>query len=185
MLSMRVSDLPGARGSLRPPALAWGLGGIVLGGVIWLVHRHGDGLYGLVLTYLFPADWHEAVRFLGDQFVQSQARPIVRNMLLGASLVLCSLLLFWLKELLSITFERDAGLKRGPHDEFPIGKQVLEELVVCYTSPRLYFQYKSFECVVGISIKGFLQLAVSPKKNWHTNLIGGRLSGFHSKANAQ
>lgn len=111
----------------------------LLGSVVWLVHRHGEGLYGLLLDYLFPTDWHTAARLLGDRFVVVQAQPILRNMLVGASLMVCSLLLFWLKEALSATFEKDAGLKRAPHEEFPLWMQALEEvkLLVLYVTAQM------------------------------------------------
>jgi hypothetical protein len=139
---------PAAVARMGARSLAWLviyllLAGGVLFGITALVAQHEDGLRGLLLTYLLPTDWHGAARGLFDTFLADQARPLLRNALLGGAMLLVSMLLFPVKEALSKAFERDAGLTDAAHDELPLWMQGYEELkllVVYVTGHMLLFR---------------------------------------------
>ncbi|WP_428261728.1 LEA type 2 family protein [Haliangium sp.] len=119
----------------RLPRAGWswlgaylGAGGLLLGAVTFALHRHQDDLTGLLYSYLFPVDWHGGVDLLREHFFLAQQRVVLINAVITASLLAVTVLLFPLKEWLSASFERHAGLVPEPVHEHPLLVQGWQEL---------------------------------------------------------
>lgn len=127
------------RRSARWLAVYAGLACAVLGSVAAGVIRHREDLRGLLLGYLLPADWHGAAAVVIDNFLAAQTRDVLINAVLGGTLLLISVLLFPVRERLSATYEREAGLAPDDGREFPLWFQALEEgkLVVLYLTAQM------------------------------------------------
>ncbi|RMH44845.1 MAG: hypothetical protein D6689_01645 [Deltaproteobacteria bacterium] len=98
----------------------------VLGAVAWAAGR--GRIRELALAYVFPDSWRGAARFVIDRFFEAQQRAVSDNVVLSGSLALVTVLLFWLKEALSVQFERDARLVPAPMRELPLSVQAWEEI---------------------------------------------------------
>ncbi len=109
-------------------ALYLALASAVLGACAWAIATHREPLRALVLDYLFPASWHDAARFVADRFFAEQQLAIVTNAVIGGSLLLVTVLLFYVQELLSASFEIDDALCDEPIRELPLWMQGWEEL---------------------------------------------------------
>lgn len=101
-------------------------------GVLWLVgsflvSHQGDAV-DLVAAYVFPESWRFAARELVRQLLEGQQRDVLINATIGASLLVVQLLLFWLKEIVSSTFEKEARLTPAPGRDLPLWLQIVEEL---------------------------------------------------------
>jgi len=108
-------------------ALYLSLATAVLGVLVWSVAANRDELRALVLDYLFPESWHYAARFVVDHFFAEQQLAIVINAVIGGSLLLVTVLLFYVKELVSASYETDAKLCDEPIRELPLWMQGWEE----------------------------------------------------------
>lgn len=93
----------------------------------WLLLENQEAIKLTILNYFFPQSWHEISVKLGEFLFESQAKVVIGNSILGASLVVASIFLFPIKEKYSAQFEKDAGYKNGPSQEFPLLLQAWEE----------------------------------------------------------
>ena len=105
-----------------------GLCAVVLGLTAWMIGRSEGFVRGLLLTYLFPESWHDAMGLVVDKFLDRQIRAVLANATIGGSLLMVSLLLFPVKEMLSASFEREAQLIDDPIGEHPLWEQAWEEI---------------------------------------------------------
>jgi len=99
-----------------------------LGG--WLVLRHRGDALALLAAYLFPESWRLVAEQLIERFFENQVRAVLVNAAVSASLGLLALLLFRVKERLSIAVEKQLELSTGPTTEFSLPFQAWEELVL-------------------------------------------------------
>jgi hypothetical protein len=102
--------------------------GAVLWGVAALILQHQGDAVELAAAYLFPESWRFAAREVVRRFFAAQSRDVLVNATIGASLIVVQLALFWLKELVSAAFEREARLTTTPPRELPLWQQAIEEL---------------------------------------------------------
>jgi uncharacterized protein involved in cysteine biosynthesis len=119
----------------RLPRKSWGyfilyltLCALVLGGSGYFIFRSEDLFRDLVLAYLFPESWHPAMGYVADRFLEAQSRIVIANLAVVGSLGLVAILLFPFKEMLSASFEREAGLINDPEEEHPLWEQAWEEI---------------------------------------------------------
>jgi len=117
------------------PARSWGwlalylaLAAAVLGGFGWLVVAHAGALRGAAVRYLFPESWHFAAGYVVDRFLDAQQLAILMNAIIAGSLLLVTVLLFYVKEMLSASFEQGANLTGKPMRELPLWLQAWEEI---------------------------------------------------------
>ncbi len=106
--------------------------------VSWQVFTHEQAIKQLLLDYLFPQSWQGISEKILSYFYEQQAKVVIGNMILGASLVVASIFLFPIKEQFSAKFELDAGYQNGIKEEFPLWEQGLEEarLLILYLSAQ-------------------------------------------------
>ena len=107
-----------------------GAAGAILWAVAALLTRHQGDAVELAASYLFPESWRFAAEELVRRFFAVQSRDILVNATIGASLIVVQLALFWLKELVSAAFEREAHLTTTPPRELPLWQQAFEEVEV-------------------------------------------------------
>ena len=117
------------------PRRTWGyfflylaLCGVVLGGSAYLILDSEDLIRDLLLAYLFPESWHPAMGFVADRYLEAQSRIALANLAVIASLGMVAILLFPFKEMLSASFEREAGLIADEVSEHPLWEQAWEEI---------------------------------------------------------
>lgn len=117
------------------PARSWGwvavylaLAAGVLGVTGWLIVAHAGALRAAVLRYLFPESWHFAAGYVVDRFFEAQQVAILMNAVIAGSLLLVTILLFYVKEMVSASFEEGAGLTGKPIRELPLWMQAWEEI---------------------------------------------------------
>ncbi|MGX5173226.1 hypothetical protein ACUR5C_04255 [Aliikangiella sp. IMCC44653] len=132
--------------NIKAKSFTWMLAYLIAGLVIfslfgWLLLENEIYLKNLLLDYLFPRSWHELSEELLLFFYESQAKAVLGNMIIGASLVVASIFLFPIKEYFSAAFEKEAGYANGPIKEFPLIKQAWEET-------RLLFFYVTAQSVI-------------------------------------
>ena len=96
----------------------------------WLVLRHRADALDALAAYLFPESWRVVAEQLIERFLRSQVRAVLVNAAVSASLDLLALLLFRIKERLSIAVELQLRLTDEPRAEFSLPFQVWEELVL-------------------------------------------------------
>lgn len=108
-------------------ALYLGASALLLGGIGLLLRAHRGDLQALLYAYLFPEGWHGALDLLLEHFFQAQQRVVLINAVITASLVAVTVLLFPVKEWLSASFERHAGLTDQPAREHPLLQQAWQE----------------------------------------------------------
>jgi hypothetical protein len=101
-------------------------------GILWLIGsffvRHEGDAIDLAATYLFPESWRFAAHELIKRFFATQTRDVLVNAIIGGSLVVVQLALFWLKEIVSSAFEKESKLTTSPQRELPLWQQALEEV---------------------------------------------------------
>lgn len=102
--------------------------GVVLGATAWAVVRYEGDLRAGLLSYIFPDSWHFAADWVIDRFFAAQKRMVVINAINAGALILVTISLFWLKELVSASFERHGQLTRHPVSEHPLWEQAWEEV---------------------------------------------------------
>ena len=100
----------------------------VLAVVTYALVTHREVLEQAPLTYLLPADWHDAGRLLLRRLFAQQEDAVVRNAAIAASLMVVQLTLFPLKEQASLALEQDARLIDETIDEHPVWMQAWEEI---------------------------------------------------------
>lgn len=132
-LGLAALEAPTAARRLRTRSAAWlavylGAAAAVLAAVTYAVVTHREVLEQAPLTYLLPADWHDAGRLLLRRLFAQQEDAVVRNAAIAASLMVVQLTLFPLKEQVSLALEQDARLVDEPIDEHPVWMQAWEEL---------------------------------------------------------
>ncbi len=120
---------------VKLPARSWGwlalylsLAAGVLGVFGWLILEHSGALRGAALSYLFPDSWHFAAGYVVDRFFDAQQIAILMNAVIAGSLLLVTILLFYVKERLSASFEEGANLTGRPMHELPLWLQAWEEI---------------------------------------------------------
>jgi MFS family permease len=116
------------RRSWRLLSLYMGLAAAVLAVSAWLIAANKDSLRALALEYLFPESWHFAVRYVIDRFLAEQQFAILANAIVGGSLLLVTVLLFYVKEIVSASYEEDAKLCDEPMEELPLWEQGWQEI---------------------------------------------------------
>jgi uncharacterized protein involved in cysteine biosynthesis len=82
-------------------------GGIIFAGVSWALLHFELDIKRALLDYIFPRSWHELTEPLLIYFYQAQAKVVIGNMILGASLVIASIFLFPVKEMVSARAEQN------------------------------------------------------------------------------
>ncbi len=107
----------------------------------WQMLTHQVEIKQLLLDYLFPTSWHGLSESIVEFFYEKQAKVVIGNMILGASLVIASVLLFPIKEIYSAKFEKDAKYANGDREEFPLWMQALEE-------SKLLLFYLTAQCLI-------------------------------------
>jgi hypothetical protein len=112
---------------------------IVFGLAALLLLNNQDLIRQALFDYLFPSSWHDNVDQLVSIFFESQAKLVLSSMMLGASLVAASILLFPIKEHYSAAFEKDAVFQNSPVEEFSLIRQALEEskLLILYLTAQM------------------------------------------------
>ena len=120
---------------LRLPRRAWALlityiasAAALLYFARWLLLEYEGALTQLVLDYLFPSSWHFAAELVIERYFAAQERVVVINLVIASALMLVTVLLFWLKELVSAAFESDAKLTSKPVQEHPLWEQAWQEI---------------------------------------------------------
>jgi hypothetical protein len=94
-----------------------------------------DGRLGqAAVAWLFPDSWHFVVSGMGEFFFHSQSLQVLVNMAVAGSVVLVSITLFPLKEHLSHSYEKEAGLTAESVKPLPLHIEAWEEtkLVLLY-----------------------------------------------------
>lgn len=110
------------------------LSGALLIGFALLWASQEETLERALFAFLFPADWHGVIDFLLAFVFKAQAQQVVVNVVIFITLTVVSLVFFWVKELLSQSYERDLALTRAEADpraswrEHPVWFQALEEI---------------------------------------------------------
>jgi uncharacterized protein involved in cysteine biosynthesis len=143
--------------SIKPNTLFWLLvylttGLIIFAGCSWALLHFELDIKRALLDYIFPKSWHELTEPLLIYFYQAQAKVVIGNMILGASLVIASICLFPVKEMVSARSERDISRRlanQGNHEHsstlalepLPLREQFLEE-------SRLLFLYLTTQMVI-------------------------------------
>ena len=130
-----------------------------------LLSREGE-LKALALHYLFPDSWDFAAEFVIDRFFAAQHKVILVNALTTVALVVVSLLLFWLKEMVSASFEEGAGLVPESGKELPLLEQGWQEVklflfVIAAQGTIFWIGYRpepSFRTAASVLSYGFLFL---------------------------
>lgn len=134
-MQMITSALRSVLAPFRLPARTWGwvllylaLAAVILGGVgAGLVAYQGQ-LRAAALAHVFPASWIPAAELVLDRFFSLQARTVLINGVLGLSLMVVTIALFWSKELLSASYEKRAGLLAEPMRELTLREQAWQEV---------------------------------------------------------
>jgi hypothetical protein len=80
-----------------------------------------------VMSYVLPADWKVAAKFLVKKVFAQQEQAVITNAALSMSLMIVTITLFPLKEKVSATLEEDAHLLAEPFDEHPLWFEAWEE----------------------------------------------------------
>ena len=106
------------------------LASAILGGAGWAVVAHRGRLLEAAVAYVFPSAWHFTGRKLIERIFEQQARTVVTNALVSASLALVAALLFPITERLSRALELDAELSIAAERPLPIARQIAEELAL-------------------------------------------------------
>lgn len=109
----------------------------IFGGLALLVLFNQVNIKNLLFEYLFPENWHWVTEKLVHFFYQAQTKVVLASMIISASLIVTSALLFPLKEHCSITLERDIHPQQPPR-ALPLWLQALEEskLIVLYIAAQ-------------------------------------------------
>lgn len=100
----------------------------VLGAAAWLLVETEGSLRTALLDYVFPDSWHVPAAWVLDRFFATQQQAVLINALASGSIVLVSVLLFWLKEFVSASYESHGKLTSHPINEHPLWEQGWEEL---------------------------------------------------------
>jgi hypothetical protein len=104
------------------------LAAMLLGLVLLLAEGQGDRLTTLLNHYLFPASWHPFSTTLVQVIIDRIPAGLVANVLVLSTLMMISLVLFPLKEKVSVNTEVRGGLTDGLPAEHPLWFQALEEI---------------------------------------------------------
>lgn len=99
----------------------------ILGIVAYLVVSNRERMMDAVMSYVLPADWKVAAKFLVTKVFAQQEQAVITNAALSMSLMIVTITLFPLKEKVSATLEEDARLLREPFDEHPLWFEAWEE----------------------------------------------------------
>jgi len=125
----------------RLPAASWVFAGFymmacaVLCVVLTATLAANDGRLGeAAVAWLFPESWSFVVSGMGEFFFHSQSLQVLVNMAVAGSVVLVSITLFPLKEQLSHSYEKEAGLTTESVEPLPLHVEAWEEtkLVLLY-----------------------------------------------------
>lgn len=126
---------------LRLPAATWVFAGFymmacaVLCVLLTAALAGNDGRLGqMAVAWLFPESWHFVVSGMGAFFFHSQNLQVLVNMAVAGSVILVSITLFPLKEHLSYSYEKEAGLTAESVKPLPLHVEAWEEtkLVLLY-----------------------------------------------------
>jgi hypothetical protein len=106
----------------------------VLGGTAALLIGYEGHLREALLDYVFPDSWQAPASWVFERLFATQQKAVLINALASGSIVLASILLFWLKEIVSTSYETRNNLgSRPPNDandanEHPLWEQAWEEI---------------------------------------------------------
>ena len=114
---------------------------IIFSVTAYLLIQHEQELKSILLDYLIPKNWQSLSEQIVEFFFASQAKVVISSMIIGASLVFSSVLLFLLKEKYSSVFEREAGYENGPSQDYPLHIQAWEEI-------KLFLLYITAQLVI-------------------------------------
>lgn len=125
-------EAPLAARHLRRRSAAWlalylVAAGLILGLVAYLVVSNKERMLDAVMSYVLPADWKVAGKFLVKKVFAAQEQAVITNAVLSMSLMIVTITLFPLKEKVSATLEEDAKLLAEPFDEHPLWFEAWEE----------------------------------------------------------
>jgi uncharacterized protein involved in cysteine biosynthesis len=140
--------------SIRTNTLIWllvylGTGFVVFTAFSWaLLHFELDIKHAL-LDYIFPKSWHELTEPLLIYFYQAQAKVVIGNMILGASLVIASIFLFPIKEMVSARSEIDLSTTKANQSvRANLALQPLSLREQFFEESRLLFLYLTTQMVI-------------------------------------
>jgi len=114
---------------------------IVFSLFVWLLNENELAIKNALLAYFFPQSWISISEQLANFLFESQTKTVIGNAILGASLVISSMLMFPVKEKYSAEFEKDANYSNGPSQEFPLWLQAWEEV-------KLFLFYVTAQAVI-------------------------------------
>jgi len=147
---------------IKKPTFIWLALYLIAGLVIFsivtgILIENQDHIKKLLLNYFFPESWHAISELLADFLFESQAKPVIGNMIIGASLVIASIFLFPLKEKCSAVYENDAELLDDKPQELPLLQQAWEEskLLIIYLTTQvviLFIGYYPYDSTKFLSI---------------------------------
>ncbi len=125
-------EAPLAARHLKPRSAAWlalylAAAAVILGIVAYLVISNKERMLDAVMSYVLPADWKLAAKFLVKKVFAAQEQAVITNAALSMSLMIVTITLFPLKEKVSATLEEDAKLLAEPFDEHPLWFEAWEE----------------------------------------------------------
>jgi hypothetical protein len=119
---------------LRLPSASWVFAGFymtacaILCVLLTATMATNEGRVGEVaLGWLFPESWHFVISGMGEFFLRSQSLQVLVNMAVAGSVVLVSITLFPLKEHLSHSYEKEAGLTDESVNPLPLHVEAWEE----------------------------------------------------------
>ncbi|MCA9517307.1 MAG: LEA type 2 family protein [Myxococcales bacterium] len=116
------------------------LAGVILGGVAAAIAASEGDVRRALVAWLFPAEAQGAADFVATYLLKAQTRAVLMNLLVSASLLVVSLVLFRVKERFSAAIEAAEGLSGGrPDDGLPWWHEALEEVKLVFFYLALFF----------------------------------------------
>ena len=128
----------------------------LLGALAWLLMGGSRSLLAAALGKLLPDGWVVAVVHLVEWYVTNHL-PAVLTFLVTWSAAVVPALVFWLKEMVSVSYERDLVGERH-HPSLPLARQLLDEVIMLVM-------------VAALSLLA-LRLSVSPGLKWAGVALG-------------
>jgi hypothetical protein len=116
-------------------ALYVGLSTALLFGIAAALSTHEGTIGKALLRFLFPEEWHGILDFVLAFALKSQRQQVIANVALFVTLTVVSIVLFWAKEALSRSYERDRAAHAGEPDpkeqweDHPAWREALDEIL--------------------------------------------------------
>jgi uncharacterized protein involved in cysteine biosynthesis len=150
---------------IRKHTLLWLAIYLVAGLAVFSIVTHfllenQDHIKKLLLNYFFPESWHTISEILANVLFESQAKTVIGNMIIGASLVVASIFLFPIKEKCSEVFEINTQLLEDKPEELTLIQQAWEEtkLLLIYLTAQVVILFIGYYPYAGTK---FLSVALS------------------------